>query len=225
MIRLFVLCTMILAFFYFRQKKTLFRLAERQLPAALVSAASLSPCMPFDRALSHLERNTPLPLRDVFSGLYGRLRAGVAPSAAFASVRKQFPSALLGRSLVLLEAAYHSGADLSRAFHILAQDALESFEVEEERLATFALQRYTLYAGVLVVPAVLGRLWLWAPASPLSDALFLGLHVHLASFSILSALFVAAVERDLNGAFLRAGFFTSLGLSVFYLASAPGAIF
>ncbi|HLD75814.1 MAG TPA: hypothetical protein VI874_02255, partial [Candidatus Norongarragalinales archaeon] len=129
------------------------------------------------------------------------------------------------RAFLLLSSAYSSGADLSNAFQTIAEDAFESQALESERKTAFALQKYTLYAGVLVVPAVLGSLWSWAPSSSVSDALWLGLHAHLFFFSVLSAAFIAAVERNLNSLGLNACVFLTLSFGTFYATSGTASAY
>lgn len=195
------------------------RALERLLPSALFSAASFPPGTPLERIIDSVEQTTQQPLKEAFAFLKRQVKAGHPVPHALRKLRERYPSALLHRATLLLESSYRTGAPLNEAYRNVAEDAFAFHALEEERKASFAVQKYTIYAGVVLVPAVLGSLFSWVPASPLSNSVWLGLHAYLLLFSVLSALFVTSVERTLPRAWLYALSFAAVCFASFYFAA------
>ncbi len=171
------------------------REVDSALPAALFSIASFPRGAPFDKVLLEVAASTPRHLRVLLQDASGCLASGMAFPLVMARMRSRCPSALLARVTGLLESAYGSGADLSGVYRKVAEDAYEFSRLEAERAQAFAVQKYTLFSGVVVVPALLGFLFSWASGdSPFTQAVFLGFQVYLFFFGLLASLFIAVVE-------------------------------
>ncbi len=184
---------------------------DADLPAALFSMASYESHVPLESVLSDVAACAPEPLKSALADCVRQVRSGVPFGVALTRLREKYPGALLGRVVQLLQAAHQSGADLSDALRNVAQDAHEFQRLQALRRESFAVQKYTLYAGAVLVPALLGLLfsWMHAADSPYGASVFWGLQVYLAAFGVLSAAFVAAVESDVHDV-LRKGAWLSL---------------
>lgn len=201
---------------FFRQRKT--RALEKLLPSALFSFASFAPNTPVEKIISAVERDSKEPLKSALGFLGKQLSAGLSLPQALSKLRGLYSSPLLDRVTLLLEASYKSGAELSEAYREVAEDAFAFQQMEDERNASFAIQKYTLFAGVVLVPSLLGHLFSWASSS-ISGIVWLGLHAYLFFFCVLSALFISAVERQLSKTFVYAFFFLPVCFAAFYFAS------
>lgn len=197
------------------------RRLEQDLPAALYAMASYEPDVPLERVMDDVAACSPEPLRSAFSDCVRQARAGVPMPKALERLRAR-GGRLLDRTVQLLQAAYRSGADLSDVFRSVAQEAHQMQRLQASRRESFALQKYTLYAGAVLVPALLGLLFAWthAAASPYGGPLFWGLQAYLVLFGVQSAAFIAAVQSDASALPARAASLALGGLLLFHAASA-----
>jgi len=199
------------------------RRLEQDLPAALYSLASFEPHVPVESALSEVAASTPEPLRSALSECVRQVRFGVPLPKALDRLRRQ-GGFLMDRAVQLLQAAHQSGADLSDVFRKVAQDAHEVQRLQSSRREAFALPKYTLYAGVVLVPALLALLYAWAgPSSAYGTAVFWGFQFYLAAFGVLSAAFVGVVQSDSRLFSARALALSACGLWVFHAVRALAA--
>lgn len=215
-----LLALLIVLLFWFWQRSSKVRKLEQDLPSALYSMASYEPAVPLETMLSEVSACSPEPLRSAFCECVRQVRAGVSFPKALERLSRKYESSLLDRVVQLLQSAYSSGADLSEVFRKVAQDAHESQRLTAMRRQAFAVQKYTLYAGAVIVPALLGRLFSWAANSDSSftyvSAVFWGLQVYLFYFGLFSAAFIAIVESDRRVFFPRAAVLILCGLLVFH---------
>lgn len=205
------------AFVFWRRGRSVRRI-EQDLPAALFSMASYDASAPAEAVLSGAAASSPEPLRSAFADAVRQVHAGVPFVTALSRLPGARSSALLDRVVHLLQAAYVSGADLSEAYRKVAEDAYAFQRLQAARREAFALQKYTLYAGAVLVPGLLGMLFSWShgASSPYGDAVFWGLQVYLAAFGALSAAFIAIVDGDFRRLALRAGLLSFVALSAFH---------
>lgn len=202
------------------------RRLEQDLPAALFSMAAYEPGVPLESMLSDVAASSPEPLRSRFSECVWQVRAGVPLPKALQHLRRQGGgSRLLDRVMQLLQAAHQSGADMSDVLRKVAQEAYHLQRLQAQRRETFALQKYTLYAGAVLVPALLGMLYARtdASASAFGASVFWGLQIYLAAFGVLSAAFIAVVQSDRSALAPRAASLALCGLLVFHAMAAAGA--
>jgi hypothetical protein len=185
---------------------------DEQLPGALFSMALFESSVPLEDVFFRLSDHLPNPVSEVFAFLSGQLRAGIGFVPSVHAACRRFDSVLLPRVAGLWLAAYRGGADFSMVYKRVAEDALWFQKLSRERAQSFMVPQYTLYAGAVLVPLLLG--WLYAfsggqDASVLSDSVFWGLHVYLAAFGVFSGLLVALMRSSVGRAPVLA-----LGLSV-----------
>ncbi|MBI2445361.1 type II secretion system F family protein [Candidatus Micrarchaeota archaeon] len=201
------------------------RKLEADLPAALFSMAAYEPGVPLETILSDVAACSPEPLRSAFATCVRQVRSGVPFPKALQRMRLQSGSRLLDRVVQLLQAAYRSGVDLSDVFRKVAEEAYHLQRLQAQRREAFALQKYTLYAGVLLVPALLGLLSARtdAASSAYGTSVFWGLQFYLASFGVLSAAFIATVQSDRSALPSRAASLALCGLLVFHTVRSWGA--
>ncbi len=178
------------------------RSLDAQLPGALFSMALFDASVPLETVFARLAAHSPKPAADVFSFLSGQLSGGIGFERAVRAACRRFESVLLPRVSGLWLAAYRGGADLSHAYRRVAEDAAWFLRLSREREQAFAVQRYTLYAGALLVPGLLGWLYTFSAKAPsaLSSAVFLGLHAYLAAFGILAGVLIALMGPGLSRA-------------------------
>ena len=194
------------------------RRLDADLPAALFSMASYESHVPLESILSEVSACVPDPLKSALRDCVRQVRSGVPFGVALTRLGKKYPSALLDRVVQLLQAAHQSVADLSDAFRKVAEDAHEFQRLQALRRESFAVQKYTLYAGAVLVPGLLGLLfsWMHAADSPYGTSVFWGLQVYLGAFGFLSSAFVAAVESDFHGLAQRGALLSVFVLWVFH---------
>ncbi|MBI4360788.1 type II secretion system F family protein [Candidatus Micrarchaeota archaeon] len=197
---------------------------DGQLPAALFSLASLDSHVSVEDAFLEVAVASPSPLREAFQGVVRQLKSGVGFSQAMDALRRRYPSALLARVTGLWASAYQSGADMSEAYRSVAEEAFLFQRLQAERRQSFAVQKYTLWAGLVLVPGLLGLLFSWVadPTSPYVHAVFFGLQVYLVLFSVLSALLVGVVDGSMRLVLRDAMVFAGVSFLVFHGVQALG---
>lgn len=189
-----------------------------QLPAALFALASMNTHASVEDAFLQVAAASPSPLKEAFEGVVRRLEAGVSFPVALLALRRTYPSALLARVTGLFASAYQSGADMAEAYRKVAEEAFLFQRLQAERRQAFLVQKYTLGAGMVLVPGLLGFLFeaVADPASPYVHAVFLGLQAYLALFSVLSALLVGVVDGAMQSVARNAVVFACVGFLVFH---------
>ncbi|MBI5226669.1 type II secretion system F family protein [Candidatus Micrarchaeota archaeon] len=198
------------------------RQMEKDLPAALFSMASYDAGVPSEMVLASVAAAQPEPLRSALGNVVRQIRAGVPATVALSRLRPVgHLSPLMDRVVSLLQAAHQSGADLSEAYRRVAQDAYAFQRLQSNRREAFAVQKYTLYAGAVLVPAVLGLLFSWgshatSASTEYASAVYWGLQVYLVAFGVFSAAFVAVVEGSYGRWQFKAAFLALLALGVFH---------
>lgn len=194
------------------------RSLDADLPSALFSMASYDAHVPLESVLSGVASASPDPLRTALSDCVVQVRSGVPLSTALKRLSRRHGSPLMDRVVVLLQAAHQSGADFSDAIRRVAQDAFEFQRLQTLRRESFAVQKYTLYAGAILVPALLGLLYSWmqAESSPYGASVFWGLQVYLTAFGFLTATFVSAVTSEFRSLPVRGAFLSVFVLWVFH---------
>ncbi|VVC71915.1 Type II secretion system (T2SS), protein F [uncultured archaeon] len=210
--------------------------AERFLPDALLHASSLSSCASFEAAAKSISKSGYGALGEEFAAASKRMEAGEPFPEAMEGISARLDSRLVSRATGLLSRAYETGADLGEAMREAADDAVEVFSSEKEKAALLSLQRYTLLAGVLLVPIILGMVCgavsgIGSSIADLGSGTFLepsgtllpeGLRAataYLAIFSVSSALFIAVQEGEPKKAAAYAALFLPVTLAFFSLAS------
>jgi archaellum biogenesis protein FlaJ (TadC family) len=225
-------------YFGFLESKRMHEI-EDALPAALLQVASFPKRASMEKIISALAYSDYGALSSEFRIVEKQVNAGMAVIEAFEECAARNDSVLLNRALKLLANAYKSGADLSNAFREVAEDALELQAISKEARSAFALQKYTLLAGGILVPVTLGLLLnvvsglsaggleeftgtSAAARDALAAAILLGNQVYLTIFALAASAFIASSEGDLKKTVLYAAFLLPASLLLFNFVKSAG---
>ncbi len=225
-------------YFGFLESKRV-REIEDALPAALLQVASFPKRASMEKIISALAYSDYGALSSEFRIVEKQVNAGMPVVEAFEECAARNDSVLLNRALKLLANAYKSGADLSNAFREVAEDALELQAISKEARSAFALQKYTLLAGGILVPVTLGLLFnvvsglnaggleeftgtSVAARDALAAAILLGNQVYLTIFALAASAFIASSEGDLKKTVLYAAFLLPAALLLFNFVKSAG---
>jgi len=212
------------------------RNAESFLPDALLHAASACEGAGFDEVIRSIAGAGYGELSSEFQLAERRLEAGAGFKEAISGIGRRLNSALVDRAVALLLSAYETGADLGEAIRETAEDAVELFSAEKEKAAALAVQRYTLFAGILLVPWILGFIARAVSQFDYSPMAELGLgsssavlevgkdaaRLYLLIFACFSAVFIAIQEGEPRKAVVYALAFVPVALAIFALAAEGG---
>ena len=211
--------------------------AEDELPLALYAAASVAGSSDFQLVLGELSEAPGVVGRE-FALCLNRVKHGASVEKSLKQVGELSGSRALKRVASVLLSCYNTGADLPRVLIDLADDAALVLESEREEQSMTALERYTVLAGCLLVPLVLGLTLKVASgldfagfqelglttnavdAGELQDAFYTGGFVYCSFYAGLAAFFSARLERkNLRAAFKRFVLLAVFSVSVFMLAA------
>jgi len=130
---------------------------EHRLPDALLQASSFPKGVHTDRIIKSIAESDYGPLSEEFLSAHAQIASGADTPSSLKLIAEENDSVLLSRACGLLSQAYASGGDMHKAFKETAEDIFSTFSIIRERESALALQKYTLlFAGSLIVPAVLG---------------------------------------------------------------------
>jgi Flp pilus assembly protein TadB len=131
---------------------------EKRLPDALMRAAAAEGGHGSERIFDSIAGAGFGPLSEEFSIARNQVRAGASFKSALASISARSTSPLLVRACSLMSAGYSLGSRASGSMREAADDMLSVSALMRERSSTNALHKYTLLAGGLLVPFILGTL-------------------------------------------------------------------
>jgi len=213
--------------------------AERYLPDALLNSASAAEGAGFEDVVGSIARSGYGKLSEEFALAEKRIAAGGGFRAALEGVGSGLDSAPVRRACALLSRAYETGADLGEAMREAADDAVELLSAEREKAALLAVQRYTLLAGVLLVPIILGmivkavsglqfpsmeELGMKAAGKEALEAGVGAARIYLLLFAGFSGLFLAVQEGEPGKAVKYALVFAPIAVIAFSLSSGAWAL-
>ena len=98
------------------------------------------------------------PLSEEFAQVRNSVRSGESVPSALHAIASRNQSLLLKRATWLMAAGYSVGSDAYSSLREAADDMLSVFALMRERSASFSMQKYTLLAGTVLVPLILGTL-------------------------------------------------------------------
>jgi flagellar protein FlaJ len=166
-----------------------------------------------------------------------QIQRGASLEVALSDLSLRCDSRVVDWSVRLLLLAYSTGTDLSDAFRTAAEDLLETGAILRERSAALLVEKYTvLFAGGLLVPAVLGLLSAmvsqldWSAFATLDlgttaqqrldlrDAAMTGIQLYLVEYAVVAGLFVGNQEGNIRRGLLYAAVLMPVGLIAFWIA-------
>ncbi|MBI4052711.1 MAG: type II secretion system F family protein [Candidatus Diapherotrites archaeon] len=213
------------------------RAMEEMIPDLLLQASVFPPKTPMAKTLEAFASEEFGGLGKEFGKCAAGITAGKSVAQAFADFSERADSAIADRALNLLLHGYESGADMSAVFRETAEDLLETASAFRERQAGLLVQKYTLlFAGAIIVPAILGMIismvsgmhfsefaefGLGVPAEQrkqLFDAAVLGSQAYIAEYAILASAFLGFQEKDWKKGCLYAAFMLPAGFLAYFAA-------
>jgi len=200
---LFILAYPLASYLASRRRKS----AEKFLPDSLMQASSES----IDAAISSICLSGYGDLSKQFSFAEKQISVGQNIPLALAGIWKRLGSKFAKRACDLLSCAYETGADLGEAMRSTADDLIRASAAEKEKSALLAVPRYTIFAGLVLVPFILSRAVAAFGSFPQHALL-----EYLVIFSFFSALFLAVQEAEPRKAVLYAPIFIPLAILVFF---------
>ncbi|NPA77088.1 MAG: type II secretion system F family protein [Candidatus Diapherotrites archaeon] len=164
------------------------------------------------------------PVSDVFKKAKRLIDRGIPPDRALRSAAEG-TTALLEHAIQMIIAGYESGADWNRIIRKTAEDIEAVVDMDRQRRAGLALQRYNvlLSAGVFV-PALLGisarmaakvdpTVW-----NPISAAIRTSILPYIVILAVESAVFLALLDGRMKHALYYAAVLTGMGLTSYAIA-------
>jgi pilus assembly protein TadC len=131
---------------------------ERYLPDALLHAAALERGTSTERMFDSLADAGYGLLSQEFAQVRNSVKAGASVPSALNAMAQRSQSLLLRRAAWLMAAGYSIGSDAYASLREAADDILSVFLLLRERSALASMQKYTLLAGAILVPLILGTL-------------------------------------------------------------------
>ncbi|MDD5163765.1 MAG: type II secretion system F family protein [Candidatus ainarchaeum sp.] len=165
------------------------------------------------------------------------IEKGVSVEEALENIKKRCKSRIIGRAIDLLIRGYESGADMGSVFRAAADDFFETNSILRERNSALVIEKYTLlFAGGLIVPAILGLLFGMvsgidfsglqnleigagsAERSAILEATAIASQIYIAEYALLASFFIASQEGNSKKAFLYALFLLPISFAINLLA-------
>ncbi|MDO8339033.1 MAG: type II secretion system F family protein [Candidatus Burarchaeum sp.] len=131
---------------------------EKYLPDALLHAAALERGTSTERMLDSLATAGYGLLSQEFAQVSNSVKAGASVPSALNAMANRSQSLLLKRAAWLMAAGYSVGSEAYASLREAADDILSVFLLLRERSALASMQKYTLLAGAILVPLILGTL-------------------------------------------------------------------
>jgi hypothetical protein len=130
---------------------------------------------------------------------------------------KRNNSRILERSLNIIVMGYSTGADISQSLKEVAEDLSKTYDSHRQRAASLTVEKYTLlFAGAIIVPAILGTMTSLVGSFDLSGLSDFGLgvekqlkesilsnslagnQVYIVVYSLMASIFVALQENKIE---------------------------
>ena len=207
---------------------------ERYLPDALLHAALLEHGTGTERMLEYLASADYGPLSQEFAQVRNSVKAGASVPSALNAMASRSHSLLLRRAAWLMAAGYSIGSDAYASLREAADDMLSVFLLLRERSSLASMQKYTLLAGAILVPLILGTLlgailkldivsFTFDPADALNAqgiraAAAGAAPAYLLIYALLSSLLIAQLEGSWRRFVPYAVVLAPLSLALFELA-------
>ena len=200
---------------------------EAELPDSLLASSGLPKSRGLDSVFAHLSN-----LENTFSKeaekTAKQLNAGLGIEKALDDLWRRNDSQMLKRVSTLMLNANLAGANISEKMHEMAEDLMMFAELRREKENALSMQKYTLFLGALIVPAILSvSLNLAAQISSfigqgnqgVLDAAPGTINGYIILYSAVSAYYVSSCEERRSSMFAYFLLMAALGLAGFYIVS------
>ncbi len=220
--------------FLFEQNK---RKKETLVPDVLLQASVFPRNTAMHRIIQYIAKANYGLLSKEFEHAFFEIKKGAPIEQALENIKKRCDSRIVSRAVNLLILGYKSGADMSTTFKDAAEDILETQGILRERAATMTIEKYTLlFAGGLIVPAILGLLVGLVQGMDFSAITELGIgltaaekksvlaaamlanQVYIFEYALLASVFIAQQEGNKKKALLYALFLLPISFAAYTIA-------
>jgi len=230
--------TTTLAYFlelYFFEKSK--REKESAVPDMLLQASAFPKGLAIEKMLLFFSNAEFGKLGKEFETALSEIRKGTEFPEAMGNIKKRCKSGIIGRAVGLIVRGYESGSDLGDVFRHSAEDFFETNSLLRERNAALIIEKYTLlFAGGLIVPAVLGLLIGMVSGIDFSglQELELGIaeesktglletivfanQIYIAEYAVIAGIFLASQEGNPKKALLYAMLLLPVSFGINFLA-------
>jgi len=127
---------------------------EEMLPDALFSVSGMPKSTRPERIFETIENGSFGALSEEASKSRRQLAMNVKIDSVLDDMWQRNPSVMLKKTCRMMKQMFHTNA-LNR-LDMLAEDIIRHFQIRRERSQVFALQKYTLILGALLVPLIMG---------------------------------------------------------------------
>src|SRR3989338_1590645 len=209
------------------------RKMEALVPDLLLQASAFPRGVSMNRILGFFSKADFGLLGKEFEIALLEIEKGVSVENSLENLKKRCNSRIIDRAIDLLIRGYENGADLSSVFRAGAEDFFETNALLRERNAALVIEKYTLlFAGGLIVPAILGLLVGMVSGIDFSGLQELGLgetlpektglfeitllasRIYIAEYAVIASVFIAEQEGNQKKAFLYALFLLPASFAV-----------
>lgn len=215
-----------------RRKKQL----EGEIPDVLLLACSFPENSSVIRIADFVAGHSQGPIAQEFSLAARQIRSGMPVEKAVEKIKLRNKSAGLDRAINLILGSLRSGGDMRETFRQAADDFIETNSIAQERNASAAVQKYTLLAGCLLVPLILGMVSSIGTGpdsaafnelgigmnegqkTELRSAALLGNEIYILEYVILASVFVSLLEGIPKKAVVYIACLLPVAYAVYFIA-------
>ncbi len=197
---------------------------ERNLPDALLLISTLPRGSHLNHIISKIALSNIDEVSDEFRYVQRQINANINVEKALMDMVKRIESPMLERVVDVLLNTFKAGGNVNERIAEIADDVLAYFELKREQSSLLSMQKYTVIAGMLLVPIVLSisinlSSELMSLTSNVVDTSFIVENAIPAYFIIMSSVvsnYLASIDKSSKEVF----YFSILALTsniIFYM--------